>query len=100
MMALRMRQCRPTFTWEKIMLVSISEYEFTRTSGEGTLLRPPPPEIMQPIETIESCASPVRPGSLNTNLAGGYCRIWVRIGHAASYTLKTGATETKSMLTS
>src|SRR5690242_4137582 len=100
MIARRMRQCRPTFTCEHKMLVSTCEYEFTRTSGESTLLVTEPPEMMHPMETMESCASPVRPGSLKTNFAGGYCRMCVRMGHAESYKLKTGATETRSMLAS
>jgi len=73
-MARRMRQCRPTFAWVNKMLESTSVYEFTRTSGESTLPFTVPPEMMQPEETIESSAWPIRPGSAKTNLAGGYCR--------------------------
>src|SRR5689334_18067334 len=100
MMELRMRQCRPMFTWEKMMLESTSEYEFTRTSGESTLLRTVPPERMQPGHTMESIAVPVRPGSPKTNLAGGYWRWWVRMGQCLSYRLNTGETATRSMLAS
>jgi hypothetical protein len=46
----------------------------TRTSWEMTLLRTTAPETMQPWETMELMAMPVRPGSPKTNLAGGYWR--------------------------
>ena len=36
MIARRIRQCRPMFTCEKMMLASTSEYEFTRTSWDST----------------------------------------------------------------
>src|SRR6266496_6344562 len=100
MIARRMWQWRPTFTCEKRMLASTSEYEFTRTSGDRMLNRQIPPETMQPAETMESSAEPVRPASSNTNLAGGYCRWSVRMGQASSYKLKTGEIETTSMLAS
>src|SRR5215469_14769084 len=99
-MALRIRQWRPTLTCEKRMLESTSLYEFTRTSGERTLLRTVLPETIQPADTIESRAVPVRPGSAKTNFAGGYCRWCVRIGQSSSYRLNTGETETMSRLAS
>src|SRR5208282_5161010 len=100
MMALRMRQLRPTLTCEKRILFSISEKELTRTSGDRTQFCTEPPEIMQPDETRESSAWPMRPASENTNFAGGYWRWWVRIGQASSYRLNTGETETRSMFAS
>src|SRR5947207_9127430 len=98
MMARRIRQWRPTLTCENRMLSSTSLKEFTRTSGDKMLLRTELPEMMQPEDTMESSAVPVRPGSANTNFAGGYCRWWVRIGQSEAYRLKTGDTETMSML--
>src|SRR5215469_14584469 len=100
MMARRIRQCRPTETCEKMMLESISEYEFTRTSCDNTELDTRPPEIITPAVMIEFIAMPVRPGSPNTNFAGGYCRTRVRIGQLLSYRLKTGDTEHRSMFAS
>src|SRR5258708_37646468 len=97
MIARLMRQCRPMSTWVKMMLESISAYEFTRTSCEITLLRTTAPETMQPCETIEFTAIPVRPGSPKTNFAGGYCRCRVRSGQLWSYQLKIGDTDTTSM---
>ena len=38
----------------------------------STELRTTEPEMMQPGETMELMAMPVRPGSPKTNLAGGY----------------------------
>src|SRR5579864_7121848 len=98
--ARRIWQRRPTLTWENKMLSSTSEYEFMRTSGESTEFLTMPPETMQPLETMESSAVPVRPDSAKTNFAGGYWRWWVRIGHSLSYRLKIGDTETMSMLAS
>src|SRR5689334_4139562 len=100
MMARRIRQWRPILTCEKMMVESTSAYELTRTSGETTLLRTTAPEMMQPEEITELIAIPVRPGSPKTNLAGGYCRWWVRMGHALSYRLNTGETATTSMFAS
>src|ERR1700733_14005605 len=87
-------------TCEKIMPESTSEYEFTRTSCDNTLLRTTAPETMQPAEMTELIAMPVRPGSPKTNLAGGYCRWRGRMGQALSYRLKIGETEATSMLAS
>src|ERR1700756_4093129 len=98
--ALRMRQRRPTLTCENKMDCSTSEYELTRTSGESTEFVTLPPETMQPFETMESSAVPVRPASAKTNFAGGYCRWCVRIGHSSSYRLKMGDTETTSIFAS
>src|SRR3954471_19543202 len=98
--ALRIRQWRPTLTCEQRMLESISEYEFTRTSRERTHVFTRLPETMQPMAMMESTADPVGPASLNTNFAGGYCRWWVRIGQWSSYKLNTGDTDTMSMLAS
>src|SRR3954463_3049240 len=100
MMARRMRQWRPMLTWLNTMLASTSEEEFTRVSGDKMLPRTAPPEMMQPCDTMESNAEPMRLGSENTNLAGGYCRWKVRMGHCSSYRLNTGATEIKSMFAS
>src|SRR5579872_3209674 len=100
MIARRMRQCRPTFTCEKMMLESISEYEFTRTSCERTEFVTMPPEMITPAVMIELTAIPDLPGSPKTNLAGGYCRTRVRIGQFLSYKLKTGETEHRSMFAS
>src|SRR5215471_18289434 len=99
-MVRRMRQRLPTFTWENRMLESTSLKELTRTSGESTEFCTTPPEMMQPEETNESSECPMRAASANTNFAGGYCRWCVRIGHASSYKLNTGETETRSMLAS
>jgi len=55
---------------------------------------------MQPPETMELIAMPVRPGSPNTNFAGGYCRARVRIGQLLSYRLKIGDTAATSMFAS
>src|ERR1700758_5250815 len=95
MMARRMRQWRPMLTWEKMMLASTSEYEFTRTSCDKTEFDTEAPEMMTPAVMTEFTAAPVRPGSPNTNFAGGYWRTRVRIGQFLSYRLKTGETEHK-----
>src|ERR1700689_3751468 len=100
MIARRIRQCRPMFTCVNTMLESTSEYEFTRTSCDSTLFRTTAPEMMQPPETIELIAMPVRPGSPNTNFAGGYCLARVRIGQLLSYRLKIGDTAAPSILAS
>src|SRR5580692_3205839 len=100
MMARRMRQWRPMFTWEKMMLASTSEYELTRTSCETTEFDTEAPEIITPAVMTELMAAPVRPGSPKTNLAGGYCRTLVRMGQLRSYRLNTGDTEQRSMLAS
>src|ERR1700739_2969506 len=98
--ARRMRQWRPICTWEKMMLESTSEYEFTRTSCDSTEFETDAPEIITPAVMIELTALPVRPGSPKTNFAGGYCRTRVRIGQLLSYRLKTGDTEHRSMFAS
>src|SRR5271156_3941676 len=100
MIARLMRQCRPMSTWEKMMLESISEYELMRTSCDSTLLRTTAPETIHPAEMVELIAMPVRPGSPNTNFAGGYCRTRVRIGQLASYRLNIGDTDATSMFAS
>src|ERR1700739_2132840 len=100
MMARRMRQWRPICTCEKIMLESTSEYEFTRTSCDNTEFDTEAPERITPAVMMELTALPVRPGSPNTNFAGGYCRTRVRIGQFLSYRLNTGDTEQRAMLAS
>src|SRR5579885_186685 len=100
MIARRIRQCRPIFTCEKMMLESTSVYEFTRTSWDSTLLRTSAPDTIHPADTIELIAMPVRPGSPKTNFAGGYCRTRVPIGQFLSYRLKIGETEATSLLAS
>src|SRR5579871_6576054 len=100
MIARRMRQCRPMFTCEKMMLASTSEYEFTRTSCDSTELYTDAPEMMTPAVMTEFTAIPERPGSPKTNFAGGYCRTRVRIGQCLSYKLKIGDTEQRSRLAS
>src|SRR4029077_16985328 len=99
-MARRMRQRRPTLTCENKMLESTSEYEFTRTSGESTEFLTIPPETMQPLETMESTAVPVRPLSAKTNLAGGYWRWGGRVGQGSSYRVEMGETATLSIFAS
>ncbi len=100
MIARLIRQCLPMSTCVKMMLESISEYEFTLTSCDSTLLRTTPPEMTHPCDTIEFTPMPVRPGSPNTNFAGGYCRWRVRSGHLWSYRLKIGDTDTTSIFAS
>src|SRR5215469_14571762 len=100
MIARRMRQWRPMFTCEKMMLESTSVYEFTRTSCESTEFDTDAPEMITPAVMTELIADPVRPGSPKTNLAGGYCRTRVRIGQFRSYRLNTGETEHRSILAS
>src|SRR5882762_10646010 len=100
MMQRRIRQWRPTATCENRIESSTSQYEFTRTSGERMEFLTTPPETMQPFETMESSAVPMRSFSANTNFAGGYWRWCVRIGHSWSWRLKLGETETKPMLAS
>src|SRR5271163_707485 len=100
MMARLMRQCLPISTCEKMMLESTSEKELMRTSCESTLFRTTAPEMMHPAEMVELIAMPVRPGSPNTNFAGGYCRTRVRIGQLASYRLNIGDTEATSIFES
>src|SRR5215471_20383853 len=99
-MVRRMRQRRPTFTWENKMLESTSLKELTRTSGDNTEFCTAPPEMMQPEETSESSEWPMRAASANTNFAGGYCLWCVRIGQASSYKLNTGDTDTRSIFAS
>src|SRR5258708_24515996 len=100
MIARRMRQCLPIFTCEKMMHDSTSAYEFTRTSGDRTLVLTWLPEMMHPDDTTESTAMPVRPGSLKTNFAGGYCLWGVRIRQALSHRLNTGEIKTTSIFAS
>src|SRR3984957_1050899 len=100
MMQRRIRQWRPTATWENTNPDSTSEQELTRTSGESTEFLTLPPETMQPFETMESRALPMRSFSAKTNFAGGYCRWCVRIGHSWSLCLQIGDPATISMLAS
>src|SRR5437588_12248445 len=100
MMACRIRQCRPMLPWAKMMDESTSAYELTRTSCESTELRTTDPEMMQPAETTELMAMPVRPGSPKTNLAGGYWYGRVRMGQDLSYRLNTGEIPATSILAS
>ena len=60
-----------------------------------------PPLMMQPGETIESRAVPMRSGCsppAKTNLGGGTCGIDVWMGQSLSYKFKSGVTLTKSIL--
>ena len=58
----------------------------TRTCGDRTVRSMRPPEMMQPSDTSESVAMPMRawpapsPGSAKTNFAGGSGRVQVRSG--------------------
>jgi hypothetical protein len=56
-----------------MMESSIWQYECTRTPGARIERCTSLPEMMQPMETMESRAWPRRPSSFNTNLAGGNC---------------------------
>ena len=57
----------------------------TRTFGQRMLPLTRLPEMMQPLEMIESSAWPQRrPSSANTNFAGGACGWYVRSGHSGS----------------
>ncbi len=81
-MALRTTAPRPTLT-PFISTDPVTRLcECTFTPGESTERCTSPPETTTPAQTIESSACPIRPGSENTNFAGGNGGFQVRIGHS------------------
>ena len=75
----------------------ITPRELLEKLGEITDRRTVPPDTMAPAQTMELIATPVRPSSSSTNLAGGKEPTEVRIGHSRLYRLNTGCTATSSM---
>ena len=69
-----------------------------RQKGERIERSTRPPETMQPGETMESSATPTRPGSAcaKTNFGGGAVIGIVRISQSLSYRLSSGVTWTRS----
>ena len=79
---MRTTALRPTSTPCRSTEESTSANECTRTPGERIERRTRPPETITPAHTSESTATPVRPSSSNTNLAGGSGSGQLRIGQS------------------
>jgi hypothetical protein len=73
MMALRITQLRPMCTPGITTERSTELYSSMRTAENSSDSRTTAPEMMQPPDTSEFTAMPVRSPSESTNFAGGCC---------------------------